>query len=330
MTARIDVHTHFVPDFYRDALMAAGHHRPDGIAAIPAWDEQAALAAMDKLDITAAALSISSPGVHFGDDAAAADLARRCNDEAARLSAAHPGRFGFFAALPLPDLAASLRELARAMELGALGAVLETNHYGQYLGHGALDELYAELTRRNGVVFIHPTSPCTGGELALGYPRPMLEFMFETTRSVTNLVVSGVLERHPELKVVVPHGGAVLPVLANRIDLLLPILGAPGAPTPPGMRDALRRLYFDLAGAPVPELLGALLSVADPSHIMYGSDWPFTPLAACQTLAERIDQTPLLAEPLRTAVLSDNAAKLFPSMASAKKAASPGSSRHAH
>ncbi|MCU1627523.1 MAG: amidohydrolase, partial [Pseudonocardia sp.] len=69
-------------------------------------------------------------------------------------------------------------------------------------------------------------------------------------------------------------------------------------------------------GAPVPELLGALLSVADPSHIMYGSDWPFTPLAACQALAERIDSTPLLAGDLREQVLAENAAQLLPSLAS--------------
>jgi len=321
MTARNDVHHHFVPDFYRDALLAAGHVRPDGIGAIPAWDEGSAMATMDELGIVSAALSISSPGVHFGDDLAAADLARRCNDEAARLAAAHSGRFSFFAAVALPDVAAALRELDRAMgELGALGVVLETNHRGQYLGDAALNELYGELARRGGVVFIHPTSPCTGGELALGYPRPMLEFLFETTRSVTNLVVSGVLERHPGLKVIVPHAGAVLPVLADRIDLLLPILSEPGAPTPPRMRDALRRLYFDLAGAPVPELLGALLSVADPTRILYGSDWPFTPAAACRALANRIDTTPLLGGDLRAQVLTGNAARLLPTLVSAAHA----------
>jgi predicted TIM-barrel fold metal-dependent hydrolase len=129
-----------------------------------------------------------------------------------------------------------------------------------------------------------------------------------------------VLERHPELKVIVPHAGAALPVLANRIDLLLPILGEPGAPPPPTMHDALRRLYFDLAGAPVPELLGALLSVADPSHIMYGSDWPFTPLRACQALAQRIDETPLLAGELREQVLTGNAAQLLPTLAGSGRA----------
>jgi predicted TIM-barrel fold metal-dependent hydrolase len=318
MGTRIDVHAHFVPDFYREALIAAGHERPDGIAAIPGWDEQRALDTMDELGIDTAVLSISSPGVHFGDDRAAADLARRVNDEAARLVAEHPGRFGFFASVPLPDVPAALVELDRAMgELGAVGAVLETNHHGQYLGDPALEELHGELAGRGGVLFVHPTAPFCGRELALGYPFPMLEFLFETTRSITNLVVSGALARNPGLKVIVPHAGAVLPVLANRIDLLLPLLGAPGQPMPPSMKEALRTLYFDLAGAPVPELLGALLAVADHEHILYGSDWPFTPAVACAALAERIDTTPLLAEPLRTAVLSGNAARLFPALVAA-------------
>ncbi|HEX4252526.1 MAG TPA: amidohydrolase family protein [Pseudonocardia sp.] len=320
MGTRIDVHTHFVPDFYREALIAAGHEHPDGIAAIPAWDEQRALDTMDELGIDTAVLSISSPGVHFGDDVAAAELSRRVNDEAARLAAAHPGRFGFFATLPVPDVPAALVELDRAMgELGAVGAVLETNHHGQYLGDPGLGVLHAELASRGGVLFVHPTAPYCGRELALGYPFPMLEFLFETTRSITNLVVSGALARNPGLKVIVPHAGATLPVLANRIDLLLPVLGKPGMPTPPSMKEALRTLYFDLAGAPVPELLGALLEVADHGHILYGSDWPFTPTAVCADLAERIDTTPLLAGPLRTAVLSGNAARLFPNLVAAAR-----------
>src|SRR5882757_629940 len=135
MGTRIDVHAHFLPPFYREALIAAGHEHPDGGAAIPAWDEQRALDTMDSLGIDTAVLSISSPGVHFGDDRAAAELARRVNDEAARLVAEHPGRFGFFASLPLPDVPGALTELDRAMgELGAVGAVLESNHHGQYLG----------------------------------------------------------------------------------------------------------------------------------------------------------------------------------------------------
>lgn len=308
---RIDVHTHFVPEVYRQALQNAGINRPDGIKATPEWSEEAALATMERLEVETAMLSISTPGVHFGDDHAAAELARAVNEEAAAIRSRHPGRFGSFASLPLPDVGASLVELRHAMdELGAQGVVIQTNSAGMYLGDPILEPLYAELASRHAVLFIHPTTAHLGEHLGLGYPRPMLEFIFDTTRSVTNMVLAGVLERHPDLQVIVPHAGAALAVLANRVELLLPLLTPPGGEAAPSLRAALRRLHFDLAGAPVPELLAALLSVADESKIHYGSDFPFTPADSCVALGEQLDATPLL-DAIRTAVDSGNAEQLL-------------------
>lgn len=309
--SRIDIHAHFVPDFYRDALTAAGQTRPDGIKAIPPWSAEEALDTMDRLQVTRSYLSISSPGVHFGDDAAAAALARRCNEEAAELAARHPGRFGWFASVPLPDVHGAVTEAEHSLtRLFANGIVVETNARGQYLGDPALEPLYALAARHRAPVFVHPTTPYEAEHLALGYPRPMLEFLFETTRSVTDLVLSGVLQRHEDLRVIVPHAGAALPILANRIELLLPILAEGGA-TPPSMREALRSLHFDLAGAPVRELLDALLSVADPDRIHYGSDYPFTPPDACVRLADRLDATDQLDAGLRERIYSANTEALF-------------------
>jgi 6-methylsalicylate decarboxylase len=312
-SARVDVHAHFVPRVYREALAAAGVSRPDGMPSVPDWSEEAALAAMDTLGIRTAVLSVSSPGVHFGDDAAARALARRVNEEGARLCQAHPARFGLFASVPLPDLAGALAEAVYALDtLGAAGVIVETNHHGLYLGDERLDPLYAALHERRAVLFIHPTSPsCAGCDaLALGYPRPMIEFMFETTRSVAHMILSGVTARHPEMRVIVPHAGAALPVLAGRLELFGEML-APASTAMPDVRAALRSLYYDLAGAPVPELLNALLAIADPQRLLYGSDWPWTPLAACVKLAGALDATPSLGPALRDAVMSGNAARLF-------------------
>lgn len=309
----IDLHSHFVPDFYRDALLAAGQGQPDGIKAIPDWSEELALDTMGRLDVDVAVLSISSPGVHFGDDTRAADLARAVNEEAVRIRERHPSRFGFFATLPLPDVEASVAELRFAVEaLGADGVVLETNHHGMYLGDERLEPVFAEVAARGSVIFIHPTSPPDAGHLALGYPRPMLEFMFETTRSVTNMILSGMLQRHPDARIVVPHAGAVLSSLANRIELLLPLLTPPGGAPVPSMRDALKTLHFDLAGAPVDELLGSLLSVADETKIHYGSDFPFTPADACVILKDRLDQTPQLTDASRASIYHRNTVGLLP------------------
>jgi predicted TIM-barrel fold metal-dependent hydrolase len=321
---RIDVHSHFIPEIYRAALEMNDLMRPDGIAVMPAWSVEKALETMDRLGIRTAFLSISSPGVHFGDDEAAVQLARQVNEEAARLVKVHPGRFGFFASTPLPNVELAVAELRYAFDhLAADGIVLTTNFKGVYLGNGVLDPIYAELNERHATVFIHPTSPhcpCSrvaqqeepASSVALGYPRPMLEFMFETTRSVTNLILAGVLERYPHIEFIVPHAGAALPVLAARVELLLPMLSVADAPPPPSLRTALRKLHFDLAGAPVPELLSSLLQVADLGHIHYGSDWPFTPAPICEKLLSALDTTALLDDAARSRIMSENALNLFP------------------
>ncbi len=324
---RIDVHHHYLPPAYRAALEANNKTQPDGITWTPAWDEQAALEVMDKLNIGTAFLSISSPGVHFGDDAAARKLARQVNEDGAKLVKDHPGRFGLFASTPLPDIDGAIEEIRYAYDhLNADGIVFETNFHGVYLGDKKLEPVYAELNARHATIFIHPTSPhcpcCAPAQqdeaantMALGYPRPMLEFMFETTRTVTNMVVSGVLERFPNIKIIVPHAGAALSVFASRIELVLPMLSPPGTHTP-SMRAALKRMHFDVAGAPLPELLSALLQIADHDHIHYGSDWPFTPTPVCEKLTATLDATPLLDGRLRENVMGNNALKLFPRLAS--------------
>jgi predicted TIM-barrel fold metal-dependent hydrolase len=309
--SRIDLHAHYVPDFYRAALAAAGLSSPDGIPAVPSWDETTALQAMDALSVRTAMLSISSPGVHFGDKGKAVEMARLVNEEAVRLAERHPGRFGFFASLPAPEIEESVEELRYALDvLEADGIVLETNQRGMYLGDERLEPIYAEVAARTSVIFIHPTSPFGADEPSLGYPAPVLEFMFETTRSIADLILAGVLQRHPGLRVIVPHAGAALPVLVNRIDLLAPALSN-GALVPEA-REAMKQLHFDLAGAPVEELLRALLSVASPEKLHYGSDYPFTPLAACSALATRLENTPTLTDSLRDAIFHSNSVRLFP------------------
>lgn len=143
---RIDVHHHFLPTFYLDALKQAGLSPPDGMLSTPAWSETKALAMLNKLGIRTAFLSISSPGVHFGNDDSARSLVRHVNEEAARLTKAYPGRFGFFAVTPLPDVDGALEEIRYAFDaLGADGVVFESNFNGTYLGDSLLTPVYEEL-----------------------------------------------------------------------------------------------------------------------------------------------------------------------------------------
>lgn len=319
---RIDVHAHYIPAEYRAALEAAGHGKPSGMPAIPRWSAAEHVGMMDRLDIETAILSISAPGLHFGDDTAARRLARYCNDEGAKAVREHPGRFGLFAALPLPDVAGSLAELARAFDtLHADGVVMESNYHGIYLGDARLDPVFAELNRRKATVFIHPTDPycpcCQGQEAAalppLGYPYPMIEFIFDTTRAVFNLILSGTLEKYPDVKVIVPHAGAAVPVLTARVGAISALLKL--GRNRMSVDEAIRKLYYDLAGAPEPVALSALLQVADPSRVLYGSDYPFTPPPIAADLATVLDRSPRIPPALRRAFMRENALALFPRLA---------------
>ena len=182
-----------------------------------------------------------------------------------------------------------------------------------------MDGFCQALNERRAAVFIHPTSPsCPCGEtLALGYPRPMLEFMFETTRTVSQMILSGVTRRFPNLRIIVPHAGAALPVLASRVEALLPFV-QPGGDAP-DFKGEMAKLFYDLAGAPLPELLAALLQIAAPSRLLYGSDWPFTPTQNCAALAQKLDETPLLAGALREQAMTGNALALFPQLAASHR-----------
>ena len=312
---RIDVHAHYLPDRYRKEAIEAGHSKPDGMPALPDWSVSKALDTMDRCGIATAMLSISSPGVHFGDDAKARSLCRAVNEEGAQVVHDHPARFGLFASLPLPDIDGALRELEYAMDvLNADGIVIESNLHGIYPGDERLDPIFAELNRRKAVLFIHPTSPncpCCHS-LTMGYPAPMIEFMFETSRAVTNMILKGTLDKFPNIRLIIPHAGATMPLLIDRIIEASPVIGLPEPLDSEHVFGLLRKLHFDLAGFPVPRQLELLLQIADPARLLYGSDWPFTPEAAVLKLAETLDNTPLLKPALRQRILHDNALALFP------------------
>jgi predicted TIM-barrel fold metal-dependent hydrolase len=205
----------------------------------------------------------------------AVGLARHVNDVAAATIAEHPGRFGAFASVPMTSADEAMAEIERALDgLGLDGVTVLTNVGGVYLGDASLEPIMAELNHRHAAVFIHPTSPACWECTSLGYPRPMIEFPFDTTRAVTNMLLSGTLARHPDIRWIVPHAGGTLPFLAPRIAGISALLGADD---PAAMLAQLRRLHYDMAGSASASVVAALLNFVDRSQVLYGSDWPFTP-----------------------------------------------------
>ncbi|MEU2741348.1 amidohydrolase family protein [Streptomyces sp. NPDC007095] len=284
----IDVHAHFVTDSYVAAARSAGLEHPDGMPGWPTWSVEQHLGMMERSGIEKSYLSVSSPGVHFGDGSAARALAREVNVFAARVRTEHPRRFGHFASLPLPDVEGSLAEAAHALDvLGADGVALETNHHGLYLGSPEFEPLWEDLDRRGTVVFVHPTSPPHADDLSLGRPRPMLEFLFDTTRTASDLLFRGVLARHPRIRWILTHGGGALPLLADRMEMFRTLLGG-GPVDAPSAVEQLSRLWYDMAGTPFPRQIPALDAAFGVERLLYGSDYCWTPAEAVLAQVEAV------------------------------------------
>lgn len=286
----IDVHAHFTTPHYVAQATASGHRLPDGMPgqAWPNWTVETQLDFMDSVGIARSYLSLPSPGVHFGDDALARTLAREINDAAAAVIVAHPDQFGFFASMPLPDIDGACAELCRAVDdLGAPGVIMFSNAGGRYLGHPSLTPVLEELDRRRSVLFVHPTcAPCLD-EVACGRPGPMIEFLFDTARSVLDYILSGAAQRFPNINVIVPHCGGVLPLLIDRVNLFQSI-GQTGEHE--AVSAALRRFYVELAGRPSSATqIVAMNEVFASTHVLYGSDFPWTPAELIDPLARNLD-----------------------------------------
>ncbi|MFF7945596.1 amidohydrolase family protein [Streptomyces griseorubiginosus] len=310
----IDVHAHLLPDFYVQQATTAGHAHPDGMAGWPTWSVRDHLDLMDRNGIETAMLSLCSPGVHFGDDKAARLLARRVNEYTAELSRDRPARFGSFVSLPLPDVDCALEEIAYSFDqLGADGVALLTNTQGVYLGDARLEPVFAELNDRGAVVFLHPTSPVCWEQSALGRPRPMVEYIFDTARTVTDLVMAGVLTRHPDLRVIVPHCSGAIPVPADRINEFMHLF-VPSQEAPP--RDAVQQLaalYYDIAGTAFPRQAPALLNLVGPDRVLFGSDYCWTPAPPADAHIAAIDTaTPPTEGTTWRSLTTANALRLFP------------------
>ncbi|HKY16681.1 MAG TPA: amidohydrolase family protein [Microthrixaceae bacterium] len=314
MTApgKLDVHAHYLPEPYRQALERAGHSQPDGMPEIPTWSAEEHVALMDRIGIATALLSVSTPGVHLAGGPSPADLAREVNEAGRRAVVDHPDRFGLLGSLPISDVDATIAEIAHCTDALAVdGFVLLTNVDGTYLGDPAWEPVFDELDRRGARVLVHPTSPVCWEHTSFGRPRPMLEFLFDTTRAVVNLVLNGTVARHPDLRLIIPHVGATLPVIADRVAGFALMLGVD--PSVDVIRD-LGGLHYDLSGTPIPRQLNALLALTTIEHLHYGSDVPFTPEFVAAIAREQLesagDPPGSLTETLRL-----NTERLFPRLA---------------
>jgi predicted TIM-barrel fold metal-dependent hydrolase len=265
---RIDVHHHFAPP----AWVAEVKGRPLLNAANTRWSPAQSIEDMDRGGVAAAVVSITNPGLWFGDRAVTNGLARACNEYGARLVQDHPSRFGLFAAMPLPDVDATLKEIEYAYDtLKVDGVGLLTSYEDLWLGNPTFRPVMEELDRRKAVVHVHPTAANCCRNLAYGLGPGSIEYGTDTTRAIIGVTFSGDAARFPDIRFIWSHAGGSAPFLAGRIE------GASNNARdrlPSGFMAEAKKFFYDTAGAANRGALASLLELVTPTQILFGTDFP--------------------------------------------------------
>ena len=296
----IDIHHHILPEFYIDSLANIGIRKAAGIP-FPPWSIESSIEFIENHGIEKAIVSISCPGVYFGDEDFSSDLARKCNEYSKNLTEQHSDYFGAFATLPIPNKEASLEELKYSLdELKLNGICLLSNYDGLYLGDSFFNEIYTELNKRKTVVFIHPNEPFKNKEGFKDTAAAAYEFVFDTTRTVANMLSKGIPKKFPNIKFILAHAGGTVPFIAWRLAF--------GSSR---ILKFIQNYYYDLALSATPYVFSCLKELIEPNHIVYGSDFPFLPITLIRKLRQFLTDTPLFDENSKNQIYKANAQELF-------------------
>jgi 6-methylsalicylate decarboxylase len=306
---RIDVHHHFSAPGFIAAISA----RKTNQLPLERWTLNKSLEDMDKSGTATAMISTSEPSVWFGDNEAARKLARECNELGARIAADHPGRFGMFSTVPLPDVDGCLREIEYSQDtLKADGVCLMTSYQGKYPGDPAFAPVMSELNRRKAVVFFHPVKPECCKDLQPDIGSGLVELSTDTTRAIASLLFSGAASGYPDIRFIFSHGGGTMPYLMTRFSSLAarPDMAKQ---LPNGLLFEVQNLYYDTAMLFVSYPWPTLLKLVPVPHILFGTDFPF---ASAGDVAKGLRDADLKASDLR-AIERENALQLFPRLKNA-------------
>jgi aminocarboxymuconate-semialdehyde decarboxylase len=297
----IDVHAHYYPRAYLDAVSrltegdvsswTMGVRRLLTTKIAPERrmvDIDSHIEDMDRAGVDMQVLSLSIPHAYFDDETVAVELARTANDALAEACTRDPSRFKAFATLPLPHVDAALAELDRATgALGLHGVTLGANVKGRHLDDEAFLPLYQEIARRDLTIFLHPMIPPGQEEMVDWDLSASVGFLVDSTLAVLRLAYRGVFEQHPALKFIVPHLGATLPYIMDRVDSSYRTRPENRVHIPHPPSHYLKRLYYDSVNFH-PAAWSCALESFGAEHIVLGSDYPF-PIGSMERSIERVE-----------------------------------------
>jgi predicted TIM-barrel fold metal-dependent hydrolase len=306
----IDVHSHPILPFGQGAPVGPGQKQPD-------WSVESALAYMEEHDIAACVLSDPDSANH-ATGREARDIARRVNETLADIVSRNPRRFGAVATLPGQDTDGAVAEIAYALDtLKMDGVSTSTSISDVYLGEPQFDPWFEELNRRGATLFVHPTFAKATQALLIGLNPSVLEFMFDTTRMIANMVATGAKKRFSNIRIISTHGGGTIPYLVHRIQMLEHAFGVgPGrlALSPEEVREGIASFYYDLTAATSEAQLGAILKLVPVSRLVMGLDFPLMPKSTFGPAIADIGRYPAFNTADLQSLSYGNAGRLYPAL----------------
>ena len=313
---KIDTHVHIVPAAYTEGMNKHLGGNPDRYP-VPPWSVELHLEFMDRLNIAGSAISVSSPHLNFSTPEYARDLARQLNEEAAGMAKKHPGKFAVMASLPLANVRDTLDEIDYCCDvLKVAGFTLPTNTRGMYITSTFLEPVWEALNRHGTIITIHPNKPtAVPAEVAGKLPMPILEFFFDSTRVVTDFMMNDYPDRYPNIKFLIPHCGAMMPYVVDRLEFATPVLEKIGSVKQGfNAKDTFKKFFFDVAGNSAAHQLNDALDLVSLDRFSYGTDFPFTPEKDIVFLGNGLINAPYLTNDQRKVIFYDNGKRLFPSL----------------
>jgi 6-methylsalicylate decarboxylase len=306
----IDVHSHAILAFGEGAPVGEGQKQPD-------WSVESALSYMEEHHVSACVLSDPDSANHATGQEAR-DIARRINETLADIVSRHPNRFGAVATLPGQDADGAVAEIVYALDtLKMDGVSTSTSINDVYLGEPQFDPWFEELNRRGSTLFVHPTFTKAAQTLLNGLNPSVLEFMFDTTRMIANMVATGAKKRFSNIKIISTHGGGTIPFLVNRIQTLEHTFGVgPGRLelSSEEVREGIASFYYDLTAATSEAQLGAILKLVPVSQLVMGLDFPLMPKSTFAPAIADVGRYPAFSENDLQSLSYGNAGRLYPAL----------------
>jgi len=308
---KIDFHAHYLSPGYKKYLKDQFNDMGDGVPT-PEYTIDTTLSIMDQVNIDYSVISISSPHINTGEKSSTIELAQEVNEYAAKQHQTYKDKIGFFASLPLPYVEASQKAIKAALADDATGFTLPTNSRGIYLGDKRLDPIMQTLDDNHAIVALHPNAPGVEDPTVTSQiPAPIVEFFFDTTRTVLNMLQNGIFTRYPNIRFIIPHAGAVLPIVAARVQNLTQALNHDLTDDQVNIMSVMSNQYFDVAGMVLPQQLPTLLELIDSNKLLYASDTPYTPTPAVLSLTKQLETTGLLSDALKQRIFMKNGQELL-------------------